>query len=167
MLKTAGIIFLIFSGGLVGIAISKKNLNHIKFLEEYISLILDLKTQISYNQKPLFEILKNYGQNKYLSPIINKCINLSEKSSFEKAWRKSFSNLNKVYGVSLNEENIIKNFASEIGVSDIEAEVNYCNYNISLIKPYLEKLLENKNKDRKLPIVLGFCISLIISIILI
>ena len=49
---------IIISGTLIGTYISLKNINHIKFLQEYISFITDLKTQIKYTQKPIFQILE-------------------------------------------------------------------------------------------------------------
>ena len=71
------------------------------------------------------------------------------------------------YGITLEEESIIKNFASKLGTSDIESQINYCEHNLSVINPFLQKAIENKTKNMKLPIVLGISISLIISIIFI
>lgn len=146
---------------------SKRSLNHIKFLEEYILLILDLKTEIKYRQKPLTEIFAEYGKNKFLSPIISDLTNSLKETDFEIAWKKSFSNLKKLYALSDEEESIIKNFASKFGASGVESQINYCDYNISLIKPHLQKATENKSKNQKLPIILGLSLSLVISIALI
>lgn len=143
------------------------SLEHIKFLEAYISLILEIKTEIKYSQKTLFQILKGYGSGKFLSPIIEKCLKFSENCSFETAWQKAFSGLGKNYFLSSEEENLVKNFALKLGSSDITSQENYCDYNISLVKPFLETALKNKAKNKNLPIVLGFCISLIVSIVLI
>ena len=158
---------MILSGILSGMFISHRNLNHIYFLEEYISLLSNFKTEIKYTQQPIVNILKNYEKEKYLFPLIQNCICLMQKTDFKTSWEKSFSGLYKIYGVTQREEYIIKIFASKVGTSDIQSQVNYFDYNISLIKPYLEKLLENKSKNQKLPIILGICASLIISIVLV
>ena len=152
---------------MVGTAFWRRSLEHIKFLEEYISLILEIKTEIKYTQKTLFQILKGYGSGKFLSPVIDKCLEFSETCSFETAWRKAFSGIAKNYFLSSEEENLVKNFALKLGSSDITSQENYCDYNISLVKPFLETALKNKAKNKNLPIVLGFCISLIVSIVLI
>lgn len=152
---------------MVGTIFWWRSLEHIKFLEAYISLILEIKTEIKYTQKTLFQILKGYGSGKFLSPVIDKCLEFSENCSFEIAWQKSFSSLCKSYFLNSEEENLVKDFALKLGSSDITSQENYCDYNISLVKPFLKTALENKAKNKNLPIVLGFCISLIISIVLI
>ena len=152
---------------MVGTAFWRRSLEHIKFLEEYISLILEIKTEIKYTRKTLFQILKGYGSGKFLSPVIDKCVEFSRACSFETAWQKAFSGIGKNYFLSSEEENLVKNFALKLGSSDAASQENYCDYNISLMKPFLETALKNKAKNKNLPIILGFCISLIVSIVLI
>lgn len=152
---------------MVGTIFWRRSFEHIKFLEAYISLILEIKTEIKYTQKTLFQILKSYGGGKFLSPIIKKCLKFSETCNFETAWQKAFSGIGKNYFLSSEEENLVKNFALKLGSSDVTSQENYCDYNISLVKPFLEAALKEKAKNKNLPIILGFCISLIISIVLI
>ena len=90
---------------MVGTAFWRRSLEHIKFLEEYISLILEIKTEIKYTQKTLFQILKGYGSGKFLSPVIDKCVEFSRTCSFETAWQKAFSGIGKNYFLSSEEEN--------------------------------------------------------------
>lgn len=144
-----------------------RSVEHIKFLEAYISLILEIKTEIKYTQKTLFQILKGYGRGNFLSHIVENCLKLSKTCSFETAWQKAFSGLDKKYYLSVEEEALVKNFALRLGGSDVSSQENYCDYNISLIRPYLEAAVKNKSRNKNLPVVLGFCFSLIISIVLI
>ena len=167
MFKIIGLVLLILSGTSIGLMFSIRSLVHINFLKEYINLILNMKTEIKYSQKPIFEILKDYNSKECLSECIKKCIELSNNNSFEIAWKSSFSNLSTLYGVSLEEEKIINNFASKLGTSDIDNQINYCEYNISLINPYLQNAIENKTKNQKLPVILGISLSLIICIVFI
>lgn len=136
-------------------------------MQEYISFITEIKVQIKYTQNPIFQILQNYKKDTFLKNIIKKCLDLSKNKDFEASWQESFSNLNKNYNISQSEEDIIKNFAYNFGMIDIESQLNYCDYNISSLKPYLKNQLENKEKNIKLPTILAISISLIISIILI
>ena len=126
-----------------------------------------IQTEIKYSQKPILEILKTYHNEGCLTECIKKCINLSENNPLDTAWKTAFSNLNNHYGISLEEETIIKNFTSKLGTSDINNQIKYCDYNISVIKPYLQQALENKSKNQKLPIVLSVSISMILSLIFI
>ena len=167
MFKIIGVLFLIGSGISIGMIFSIKSINHINFLKEYIYLILMIQTEIKYSQKPILEILKTYHHESCLAECIKKCINLSENNNLDTAWKTAFSNLNNHYGISLEEETIIKNFASKLGASDISSQIKYCDYNISAMKPHLQQALENKSKNQKLPIVLGVSISMIISLIFI
>ena len=162
-----GIILVILSGALIGFSLSFRNSRHINFLREYIKFISYVKTEIKYTQKPLLHILKNYSHDEYLFNQINNCIILSQESNLSHAWKSTFSNLYGKYGITLEEENIIKNFFSQLGNSDVDSQINYCDYNISIIKPYLEKLIETKNKDERLTIVLGICISLMLLLIIV
>lgn len=167
MLKIIGIILVILSGVLVGLSLSFRSAMHISFLREYIKFISYVKTEIKYTQRPLLQILENYSCNEFLFNQVNNCVVLSQKYSLDYAWKLTFSNLYFKYGVSLEEENIIKKFFSQLGNSGVDSQINYCDYNISIIKPYLEKLIETKNKDEKLPVVLGVCISLMLILIVI
>lgn len=167
MLKIIGVILVILSGALIGFSLSFRNSRHINFLRGYIKFISYVKTEIRYTQRPLLKIFENYSQNEYLSNQINNCVILSQKSNLEYGWWSTFSNLYSKYGITLEEENIIKNFFSQLGISDVDSQINYCDYNISIIKPYLERLIETKNKDEKLPIVLGICTSLMLLLIIV
>ncbi len=167
MLKIIGIVFLVASGTLIGYIKSLQHLNYISFLRQYMKLILNFKTEINYSQKTIIQIIKEYSSELPLKPYLNKCILLLDDHPFEQAWKMAFSNLQNNLGASSEEENIIKNFASGLGSSDIENQINYCKYNLEIIKPYLEREIENKNKKEKLPVILGLSSSLILSIMLI
>lgn len=147
--------------------ISLRNSNHIKFLNEYIEFILNLKTEIKYKQEALLTIFKKCGNKKLLFPMLDKCLELSETIPLKQAWDKAFSNLHHTVGASAEEEKIIKNFVLNLGLTDTESQLNYCDYNISIIKPFLIQALENKKKNEQLPIILGICLSLIISTVII
>ena len=147
--------------------IAARNMNHIKFLNAYIKFILDLKTEIKYNQEPILKIFEKYSRSSVLSPMLEKCLKLSQSLPISQAWSAAFSNLHRAIGVSQEEEKIIKDFARNLGQTDILSQLNYCEYNISIIKPYLNEALENKKKNEQLPIILGVCLSLIISTLMI
>ena len=87
-MKILGIIFLVFAGGMVGTIFWRRSLEHIKFLEAYISLILEIKTEIKYTQKTLFQILKGYGSGTgdivvNISVYIPEHLDKDEKSKIE------------------------------------------------------------------------------------
>ena len=160
-------ILLILSGFSAGMFFRQRSLDHISFLEDYLLLLLDIKTEIKYRQRPLLQIFENYGENRFLKPIISKLLKHSKTADFQKAWQCAFSNLKRSYGLSSEEENIIKNFASKLGDSDTQSQVNYCDYNAELLTPYLKKATKNKAKNQRLPLLLGLSLGLIISIALI
>ncbi len=147
--------------------ISHRNRSHIEFIKSYIKFILDLKTEIKYKQESLIRILENYSLNEYLYPFINKCVNLSKTYPLDVAWDMSFTNLSSSFGVPIEEEKIIRRFATKLGQTDVEGQLQYFEYSISTIKPYLNKAIEDRKKNEKLPIILGLCISLIISVVII
>ena len=132
-----------------------------------MKLILYFKTEIKYSQKTIIQIVKEYHPQTPLKSYINQCIKLLNHYPFEQAWKVAFSNLQHDFGASSEEENIIKNFSSGLGASDVENQINYCNYNLEVIKPYLEREIKNKNKKEKLPVILGLSSSLMLSIMLI
>lgn len=167
MIKLTGAIFLIISSFILGIYISKKRMNYINFLREYIKFILNFETEIKYSRKTPIQILKEYNSGIYMENYINKCIKFCEKYTFSDAWNLTFSDLKTFFCISKEEQNFIKNFGSQIGTSDIEGQINYCDYNINITKSYLEQALQNKEKNQKLPIILSLSAGFLLIIIFI
>lgn len=167
MIKLTGAIFLIISSFILGIYISKKRMNYINFLREYIKFILNFETEIKYSRKTPIQILKEYNSGIYMKNYINKCIIFCEKYTFSDAWNLTFSDLKTFFCISKEEQNFIKNFGSQIGTSDIEGQINYCDYNINITKSYLEQALQNKEKNQKLPIILSLSAGFLLIIIFI
>lgn len=158
---------MIISGGLSGfICYGKYNLK-VSFLAQYINLIIVLRNEIRYSQRPLSEILKNFNCEKPLGRYISKCAeNLKTNNSFKNSWSSAFEKC-KSLGVSQEEYEIINSFGCSLGTCDVTGQIYYCDYNLEMIKPYLIKAKENRKSKGKLSVILCVGISVLISIMLI
>ena len=166
MIKLFGIILIIISSAFFGIFISKKRTSYINFLKDYIKLLLTFETEIKYSQTLPLQILNNNKHGYYIQNYIEKCVDLCETNIFQDAWCHAFSSIKKDFWVSEEEQNFIQKFGTQIGNSDINSQINYCDYNINLTKTYLDNATQNKEKNQKLPIILSISTGLIIILII-
>ena len=155
------------SGILGGFAVSEKYTVKVIFLRQFVDLIINLKTEIRYSQKPLYEILKSCSCGEPLRRYINSCVSHLKEKCFEDSWKEAFANLSKETGISKEKADVIINFGNELGSCDTQGQINYLEHNLNIIKTYLNEAIENKKTKGNLPIVLGASLSLSIAILFI
>lgn len=155
---------MILSGAMKGILISEKYSKRVQFLRSYINFLIHLKSEISYSGKTLFEILSSYSCQKILKSRINKC--LQNLDSFENSWKRAFSDIAYEASITAEENSMILNFGREIGKYDISEQINHINYSLDFFQNDIKDAQNNLNSKRKLPIIIGVCLSFAVALIL-
>ena len=166
MLKTIGLIILILSGTLKGVTVSEKYSKRVRFLRSYIDFLIHLKSQISYSEKTLFEILKNYSCPQILKTRLNKCLQNFDSDSFENLWKNAFLDAYIETGITSEENSMIINFGKEIGKYDVSEQINYISYSLDFFQNHIKDALDNLNSKGKLPIIIGVCLGFAVALIL-
>lgn len=137
------------------------------FLEQYISFISDINTQIRFTMQPIENIIKNCSStNKFLDFIKAIDKKMKKNIAFNKAWESSICILKDKFSLKETEINLIKKFGNGLGVSDIDGQQAHCKVNLNFAKEALSLAKDEKNKKEKLYKVLGVsagvCAALII-----
>jgi stage III sporulation protein AB len=166
-MKLIGGIILIITGFLVGYFFYEKYTLKINFFTQYIELITLIKNSILCYGVPLKTILIGYKSKNPLKRYTENCISLLGENTFYEAWKKSFEKNQNSINLSSEEKNLIISFGRQLGTSDSASQARYCDQQIEMVKPYLNKAIRDKNEKGKLPIVLGTGLGIATAILMI
>lgn len=151
----------------MGYMISHRLSVRVRFLQQYLQFVSYVETEIRYSKKILYEIVKNYNnENEFSYFLTDVCMNVESSISFDKSWIKSVHSLPKSYGLLSQDIEMLCNFGKELGNTDIDGQISFCNVNKSLISMMLENAKDEKNKKSKLYFMLGSSLGLCITIML-
>ena len=167
MLKIAGILLIIATGAAVGIMQARKLSNRVTFFEDYICVITEIQSNISYSAAPLSEIIDNIHSRKSISPFLNKLKDfMCSDISFREAWTKTVYSFDCGGCLSDDDKKLINDFGLGLGTTDIDGQVAHCKLSLTLAADRLnlyrnEKL--NKGKlYRTLGVLTGAAVGLLI-----
>lgn len=146
---------------------AEKLSKRVYFLEQYISFINDINTQIRFTMQPIENIIKNCSSSNLFLNFINTIDKkIKKNNSFSKAWVSSIYILKDKFFLKESEINLVKKFGEGLGVSDILGQQAHCQMNLNFAKEALNLARDEKNKKGKLYKVLGVsagvCVALII-----
>lgn len=167
MVKIIGFIIVIISGTLGGFAVYEKQRNKLKFFRQYLDFIENIKNEIRYSGKNLFDILSTYRCEYPFKIYIDKSIDNLSKFSFEDSWKKSFKLCVKDLGISDSEESLIVNFGLGLGKSDTQSQISHCEHNLQMAKPHLKKLQDDYHSKGKLPLIVGTGCGIVIALLIV
>ncbi len=166
-MKFVGMIIVVLSGALAGISVSEKYSKRVKFLRSYIDLLMHLKSEISYSEKTILEILKNYCCDNFLKSKLNLCLKETEIKSLANSWEHVFSNINSETGITKEENSMIINFGKELGSYSISEQINHINHYLDLFNIHIRDAESQLRNKGKLPIIMGICLSFAASLMFI
>lgn len=158
---------LVSCGSAIGYTKAKMVSNRVLFIEQYLSMISYIRTQIRYSCEDIVSILERYEQiNARSLSFVNKCIALCKKGEiFSESWNKSISSVEKGSGLKKEDIILIKDFGNGLGVSDVEGQMLHCELSEKLMSDRLNNARDEKNKKYRLYQLLGvssgICIALI------
>lgn len=158
-MKFVGMIIVVLSGALAGISVSEKYSKRVKFLRSYIDLLMHLKSEISYSEKTILEILKNYCCDSFLKSKLNLCLKEAKTKSLKDSWEYVFSNINSETGITKEENSLIVNFGQELGNYSISEQINHINHYLGLFNIHIRDAEDQFKNKSKLPIIMGICLS--------
>lgn len=146
---------------------AEKLKKRVYFLEQYISFISDINTQIRFTMQPIENIIKTCSSSNVFLDFIEAIDKKIKKNiSFKSAWESSIYILKDKFYLKENEINLVKKFGVGLGISDIDGQQAHCKVNLNFAKEALSLAKDEKNKKEKLYKVLGVsagvCVALII-----
>ena len=157
-MKIIGILLIIAVSSLFGIMKSGEYKERVRQLEQIISLVSRIKTEIRYKASPLSQILGGTCGVKEFEGI-----------PFLNSWSEHLSNGGAVYqslSLAMKENqsklriskidcDLIYSFARSLGTSDIDGQIANCDLHLNLFKRALEEARTQNDTMGKLCITLG------------
>ena len=156
---------LIISGGFIGNSFSQKLINRRKTLSSLVNAISRIKTLICFGGMEITEIVeKTLCTNEF--PLINYQY-LDADSNYDKAFETSVSNINARFALTKSDKELLLQFGSKLGDSDIQGQVAHTELYAELFSEKLSSVKEQEDSKTKLYRILGFSLGCAISLIIV
>ena len=156
MIKLIGAIFLITAGAMTGIYRSCALTQRVRLLEEYITLINEIETQIRYSAQPLYQMLENMKKKNSIGGFLHNLLShAQDEDDFSQAWERAVDAIENNTGITKQDRVIIKEFGAGLGKTDIDGQIAHCNLCMASARNNLKKAREEKETKSKLYRSLG------------
>lgn len=167
ILKLIGLCLISVTGGLVGINASLKLKSRAELLERYITLMNETKTRIRLSACDIRELFKSDSGYEPLDFMTAEFThNIKQKLTAKSSWKMAVNSAFKKYKLSKIDKELIEEFGTDFGQSDIDGEITHINLHIALAEDRLEQarteLIQKGKLYRTLGIFGGITISLMI-----
>ncbi len=127
----------------------------------------NLKTQIRFNASDLQTILQTSQDSDILCKLFKKTQEEMENKTFQQAFVIALKQYEKQLYFSKSDIYFLSDFAKELGVTDVDGQINHINLYITLTSEKLKKAREIKEKNVKLYRMLGTALSAVMFILVI
>ena len=160
MIKLLGIVLVFFSFCASGIYLGNLKGKRIRYVESLIYLIRHIRYKITYFRSEIKDIYIGFSNN-----FLTDCGFM--KSLEKSALYKALSVYSLCYHVREYESGMLLNFASSLGRSSWEDQVDMCNCVSEMLEKYLDELKEKIPEEKKLVTSLGIIAGLLATVVLI
>lgn len=168
MLKLLGLITIISSSALAGYISFVKFSLRANFLEQYITFIKHLEVNIQYSENLIYEIIKNFKtENQLLKKFLCEYLKSSKNGgTSEISFKKALDIVLESKILKKDEINLINNFNSSLGFSDVINQIKQCKLTEQLLKEKLKIAIADKEKKSKVNLLMYISVGLLIVIVL-
>ena len=150
MLKFIGAILLVAAGSLCGLLESRKLILRERRLEDFLSFLQVMTTEIRFSQAHLDEIIRRHG-GKF--DFLKACAErLEEGAVFLSVWREEAS---QATGFDAEDRRLLQDFGVGLGTTDINGQLAHCELYTDLFQVRLREARSQKEKKAKLYLLLG------------
>jgi stage III sporulation protein AB len=152
----AGCLLVIMAGAGIGYIQSRKLAQRVTFLEQLLRLIDSLETEIRFSSSSLIQLLRKYAQINGMLEYLNRCAELANEGiPFTSSWQQAVGSIPREYGLTKDDRQFLIDFGGNLGVSDVEGQVNHCRLHRELAAVRLEQARGDKQKKGRLYTMLG------------
>lgn len=172
MIKLFLCIVILVSCGLAGQLRARKYDNRVYHIQDYITTIRILESEMSYRLDPLTEILNRIGtQNGNMAgKLLITARNLLEESNygeFSLCWKEATKQTYEGSSLSKVDIQVIADFGMELGKTDMDNQRSLFYRSCTLMESQLAEAMEEKKTKGKMYKSLGAAIGAFIVIILV
>lgn len=167
ILKLLGLFLISSVGAMLGVSASLKLKNRVMFLEKYITLMKETRTRIRLSACDIRELFKS---NTGFSPLDSMTADFTRRirsgEAVKSAWQKAVCASYKSHGISRADIELITEFGTELGQSDIDGEINHIDMHTALIQDRLTQARSELSQKGKLYRTLGLFAGITVSLII-
>lgn len=172
LLKMIGIIFILLSGTLFGVSLSREYEARIVYLKQFKKVLMLLKGEIQYNNSGIYESVTMVAERTenimgtFLKTVMERFYD--NQTTLKNAWDYGVDNILKIQtNLRKKELSYIKDLGTNLGITDKDTQINNILNCMEAIDLSLDELNENKAEKCKLYRTLGVVASAFITIVLI
>ncbi|MDR3178455.1 MAG: stage III sporulation protein AB [Oscillospiraceae bacterium] len=157
---------LTFCTSLIGYQASHKLFVRKIFLEEYLSFLNFVQTQIRYTAIAPHKIIeKSLGKNEINIFLNILKQNLKTDKTFFASWSNAIFKIKESFGLSKDDVFTMMDFGEKLGTSDVRSQLKLCDLHIKFINDHIKEAEQSKNQMSKLYLTLGVAAGMGISLL--
>ena len=170
MFKFIGLVGLISSCGLIGLYKFLYLKRRVKLLEDFLKIVMEIKSYINYFKEPLPELFKTIGKNSDSKAciLINEIQHQMAAKPLEisKFWPLKAEQVYRNEPLTKEDMDLVKYLGEFVGQTDYDNQIIHFNYLEENLKKQIVTATDELNKKGPLLKKTGFIIGIIISIVL-
>ncbi len=152
-LKIIGSFFIIIASVKIGLSINDKQKRKITAIEEVIEMLETFKIRFEYEQITVLKLIEDFSINgkSLIKNFSSVCLNEIKKGKkFNYAWDSAVSDFSDTSGITLETQNKIKDFASNLGKTALDGQLSIINFYILELKNDLAQEREKLTQSSKI-----------------
>lgn len=162
--------FLIFVGGYIGFAVSKRFQNRVKQLESMAVMLQRIRVYLEYEQTPTKLLIQKLSQSESLSDLcfLKRCAEkMGENPNFAIAWQESIRKVKTQLALEEEDYDILMQLAELLGVYDVQAQISGILVLETMVKQQIEEATEQYKTMGKLYRSLGVLGGIAVAILVV
>ncbi|MGI6731271.1 MAG: hypothetical protein ACOX5F_05125 [Anaerovoracaceae bacterium] len=172
MIKFLLYILIIAGASISGMLKAKSFDNRVFHLQDFISTLKILESEMKYLMDPLPEIFKRIqhikrGMTSMLFQTTWEMLQEDQTHNFSQCWEKAVYTVYNESSLTREDKEIIVDFGMNIGKTDIENQLNIFSRTSSLLEGQVKEAIEHRTTKGKMYKSLGVAIGILVVIILI
>ena len=170
MLKITAIILICAGFTLGGLYFASCHEKKVQIAGDVLLMISVIETQLRYACMPVPDLLRILSETDKLRDLkfIEQCKHSVESGvPFPKAWKKAVESDSELCFLLRDKSKYLVRLGFDIGATDIESQLRYCEYYKQIFEKELTQYEENRKKYSKLYPALGLTIGVSAAIIII
>ena len=153
---------------LFGVEYNKNLKKRVKGIDEIIEILSTLNIKINYGYSPIPIVLKEIYSKEKENIFLCECIRCVEKGeTLKKAWVNATEKYAKIYCLENKETSVLKDFAINLGDSDISGQTSNILLHIDFLKQIRNDAEIKLREKSKVSLSVGAFSGLVLAIILV
>ncbi len=167
LMKFVGGVFVIVCGTLCGVYASRIVYRRVKFMEQYLMFLANVRACISYTAASADEILHSENAQPLIKPILSDAAALFNSGQpFEKAWRKALSSNTAQMLVAKSDRELVMSFGDGFGTSDVQGELEKLDLCFHLAEQRRNEMRSELESKRRIYRIVGMFVGVVITVLI-